>query len=73
VDKSKCYSTDGQLYLKGAWAGHVKPFKFWWAHISRTCANSDHILYTGRPCPVPAQKWQITLKRGMVMVTWPPL
>jgi len=56
--------------LKGAWLRHMTRFKFWEPiHISgmaesralKFCTKGDYILPKG---------WQITPKRGVVLLTW---
>ena len=52
-------------------------FKFWWALtislLQPFQRTTGQILYACRLCQVPAYWWQMTLKRGVVWVTWPTL
>ena len=45
-----------------------EPFKFWWAPTIFPVRNGQ-ILHACRLCQVAAQRWQITLKRGVIRVT----
>jgi len=63
---------DDKSSPKGVWSGHVNHLNF--AGHQRYLWNgwswSGQILYTGRLCQVQAHGWQITLRRGVVKVTW---
>ena len=61
--------------LKWAWSGYVNHLHFGnhQPYLWNGRSYNRQILYTGSLSQAPAYGWQITLKRDMVMVTWPIL
>ena len=63
---------DDKPFLKGAWLCHVIRFKFLgpYPYLRNGWCYSSQILYKGRLYEVLPKWWQITPKRGVVLLMW---
>jgi len=63
-----CYFYDEKQSVKGSWSGDVNHLNFGGhqPYIWNCWSYSGQILHMVRLCQVPAYRWQITLKRGVV-------